>query len=348
MFKSIDLTIKYILIALIAIILWSTQAVILSNAFLKTDFSAILFPAFVVSSLFFLAYRKKHHRIKVQLSKLLKKSHRQIYYIFPGTIVFFLYHWLLFLGLRTGPIVETNLTNFLWPILFVLLSCAVFSKKNINRKLFRKIINDFDSFDDEKKSAHKISSHLGFRICDYKTAIKMTVGFVGIGLVFTHGNFLELSFSRWEGPFYGLLAAFSWATFSVYLKFHRCISYMAYYAIGAAFLSGILWWSRGCPSILPVLLHSIYLGIFPLGIAMVAWEKALKQGKVHVIGALGFLAPLFSTTFLYFAKLDFINRYSFIGGILVIIANIPIRLMKEKMIEIYPSIRRYLTIRFHH
>lgn len=315
---------KPLRIAFLSIFLWSTQAVFLSKAYKQVDFSAVLFPAFLSSSLFFLFFKILYDgKGFIEIKKLFPKKIRIILF---GVGFYFAYHFFLFRGIQIGPKVETNLVNFLWPLLFVLLGYIFFNKKFLNSKKGKRVTNKIREFFDNGSLEFK-SENVE---CDFLKCIKIIFGFLGICLIITHGHIERINLTFWKGPLLGFVAAICWAVFSIYLKLLGTVSYIASFIGGTTILSGILWVCLDCPNILPVLVISVYLGIFPLGIAMIAWERALKKGRTQEIGTLAFLAPLFSTIFLYLFKVDYINIFSLIGGGLVIIANINFRDIGEK------------------
>ncbi len=181
------------------------------------------------------------------------------------------YHAFYFAALSHAPAVEANLINYLWPLLIVLGTPLFFR----NRKL---------------RPHHLTGAFLGF---------------TGAALVITQGH-LSFSTSYWIGYLFALLAAVTWACYSLWTK--RLPPFPSA-AVGAfCFASGILALTlitlQG--KLLPTLgqLHAsdwknlTYLGLGPLGLAFFSWDAALKRGDPRVIGALTYLTPLFSTLIL--------------------------------------------------
>lgn len=309
-------------IAFVAIFLWSTQAVCMGLGTRLTDFSAILFPAFITSSLFLFLFKVLHDG--KDLSCILVPFSKNMRQLLIGGSMLFGSQFFFYYGLQIGPKVETNLTNYLWPLIFIVLGYLFLSERFMNSEKGKKILRKINTFIGNGPMITKPE-----RIeCDWLRISKLILGFVGVGLLLTNGNIQP---ADWRGPVFGFVAGLLWAIFSVYLRFLDRVSYVTSFVGGATILSGIAWAFRGYPKIWPTILIAIYLGLFPLGLAMLAWERALKNGRTQDIGALSFLAPLFSTVFLFLFKIDKINNYFLIGGSLVVFANINFRDIGDKI-----------------
>lgn len=304
------------ILALTAIILWSTQAVLLSKSFHQTDFSAILFPALAVSTIYLLIFKIIYSgRRSVDFKSLVSK--RMLFLISIGAVLFFGYHLLLYWGLQLGPKVETNLINFLWPIFFFILGYWIFNQKLLptyfRQKYFLQALHCLGNDTiDQKVDAISV---------EWEDILKIIFAFLGITILFTQGNIRELNLQYWHGPLMGFGAAILWATFSIYLILIGPKSHLTTFICGSMILCFFIWYLRDCPSIFPTLKTAIFMGIFPLGIAMQCWEKAMRENKINDISLLAFLAPLFSTLFLFLAGVEKFSFCYLIGGTLVILAN---------------------------
>lgn len=318
-----------------AIFLWSTQAVCMSYGTIKTDFSAILFPAFLVSSLFFLFFKLYHgNKIRRDVIPSLQKKNR---HIILGSFFIFGSQFFFYFGIQIGPKVETNLTFYIWPLIFILISLLLFSDKFSNRLKRENLVNRIGKILGDRSLILKTES---MRFDRLKTT-KIIAGFTGVGLVLSSGELTSINLTDWKGPLYGLIAGLIWVFFSVYLKLLDKISCIALFIAGSTLLSGILWGIRGFPEITPTTtLIALYLGIFPMGFAMLFWERAMKNNHTQEIGLLSFLAPLLSTLLLYLFKIDNINQWIVLGGTLIVLANIPFRDIRDRLSTFlnFPSI----------
>ena len=320
--------------SLITILLWSTQALVLSKAFSKTHFSAILFPAFFTSSIFFMIYKSLF--IKKSITEVTKLFKNEIKYLSFGIVFYFLYHYLLFAAINIGPKIEANLANFLWPLFFILFGYLTLNNKFINSSIgqkFSRVISRIFG------NTQVMPEQIYFNKCKI---FKLILGFCGIVLIVTHNNLFSLDLTTGKGPLLGLCAALCWALFSIYLKFIGDITYIATFTGGSTILYFIFWLHSGAPDIFSTLPHSIYLGLFPLGFAMILWEKSIKEGHTKKIGTIAFLAPIFSTALLVIFKIEQLNRISLIGAILIIFSNISFEELYKKIKQI--SLKRTLNL----
>jgi drug/metabolite transporter (DMT)-like permease len=188
-----------------------------------------------------------------------------------GIAGIFGYHFLYFSAFKFAPAVETNLINYLWPLLIVLLSPLFLS--------------------DYKLKAHHI--------------IGAAIGLMGAGLIITGGQ-LELNFYHLRGYLLAAGAALTWACYSLMTK--RLPSFptgaVGTFCLGSGILALIAFWLTS-PTAHPIQLVPsdwlalILLGIGPMGAAFFTWDAALKRGDPRVIGSLAYLIPMTSTLVLF-------------------------------------------------
>ena len=300
---------KPLRVAFISIFLWSTQSVFMSKGTTLTDFSAILFPSFLISSLFFFIF-KVFHDGEDFISELIKPILKKWRHFLIGSSLIFGSHLFFYWGIQKGPKVESSLTNFLWPLLFIILGYLIFNEKFLKSKSGENFISKIKLITGNGSLVFEPEK----RKLDWLRKVKVTIGFLGVTLLLTHGNISQFNLTEWQGPILGFFGGLLWAIFSIYLRFLGKTSYITLFINGTAVLSGFFWIYRGCPNILPTLSIATYLGLLPMGLAMLTWERAMKYGRTQEIGTLAFLAPLLSSIFLYLAKYDYLNRYSLIGG----------------------------------
>lgn len=177
------------------------------------------------------------------------------------------YHFLYFSAYKFAPAVETNLINYLWPLLIVLLS-----------PLFLK--------DHRLRLYHLAGAFLG--LC-------------GAALIITDGKIL-LDTAFIKGYALAAGAALVWASYSLMTK--RLPSFPTG-AVGAfclasgllAFGAFLLTTSPDEPIQLKATdwISLILLGIGPMGAAFFTWDAALKRGDPRIIGSLAYITPMTST-----------------------------------------------------
>jgi drug/metabolite transporter (DMT)-like permease len=186
-----------------------------------------------------------------------------------GICGLFVYHFLLFMALRSAPPVEANLVNYLWPLLIVVLAPVYLRGMRL-------------------KALHIVAA---------------VMGFAGAAIAILGSQGLGGSSSGWSwGYLLATAAAFVWASYSLLT---RRVAAFPTAAIGLfGLISGLL--ALLCHALLePSVTLSTQdwtllaiLGLGPLGAAFYLWDYALKRGDARQIGVLSYLTPLGSTALL--------------------------------------------------
>jgi len=179
------------------------------------------------------------------------------------------YHFLYFSAFQRAPAVETNLINYLWPLLIVLLSPAILP---------------------------------GYRLRPNHLA-GAALGLTGTALILTGGK-MNLDHANLPGYLLAASAALTWALYSLLT---RRLPPFPTAAVGGFCLAGgllslaaFLASNRLAPGGIPVSLNSqdwviiALIGLGPMGLAFFLWDAALKRGDPRIIGALAYLTPLCS------------------------------------------------------
>ena len=177
----------------------------------------------------------------------------------------FLYHAFYFAALARAPAAAVNLINYLWPLLIVLLSGAVF----------------------------------GLRLSVRHWA-GTALALAGCGAMLTDG----VVSAPGAGAGYALAgaAAIIWAAYSVVSRRLAAVPLgaMAGFCAATAVLAGILhvaterW-------VMPAMTDGaavVAMGLGPLGAAFVAWDIGMKRGDPRLLGTLAFATPVLSTLLL--------------------------------------------------
>ena len=190
-------------------------------------------------------------------------------YIF-GALGLFAYHLLYFSALRLAPAAEAGLIAYLWPLLIVVFSGLLPSER--------------------LRSGHVIGALFGF---------------AGAALIITGGG-TGLSGDYIEGYLLALLAAFTWASYSVLSRL-----------VGTAPTASVAIFCLAT-SALSLPLHFVFeetllpetalgwasivgLGLGPVGFAFYVWDIGCKQGDIQLLGTSSYAAPLLSTLVLILA-----------------------------------------------
>ena len=268
------------LLALIAIALWSTLAILgvsLAHVppFLLTGVT-LLIGALVALPLLWQSTAKRAGFFDWQALRISPQV------LALGIYGLFGFHFLLFIALRHAPPVQANLVNYLWPLGIVVMAPLFIPGVRLS------------------------ATYL----------IAACVGFMGACIAIAGENLLSQGLTEFlgnahvSGAMMGYLAAlcsaFIWASYSLVTKrladIGRGFPTAAIGVFGLA--SGVL--SLLCHTLLetPATLSArdwlliTLMGLGPLGAAFYLWDAALKKGHAQHIGLLSYLTPLASTALL--------------------------------------------------
>jgi drug/metabolite transporter (DMT)-like permease len=216
------------------------------------------------------------------------KLNDYIYFAGMGFLGVFLYHIFLFGALSVSPAQEAFIINYTWPIWVVIFAIIVLRQK----------INLYKS-----------------------TGI--VLGFIGVYIVITKGDFLGFSSVNIQGVLFALSGAISYGLFSVLGKkknYDAYISMMFFFVFTFIYslISSVLFSS--IPIInLYELIGIIWMGIFALGLAFVFWFLALHHGDVIEMSNIVFLTPFISLFYINLLLDEEILVYSIIGLFIIIL-----------------------------
>jgi drug/metabolite transporter (DMT)-like permease len=273
------------LFALLAVLMWSTVATAFKITL--TYFSALqmLLAASLVSSLVLLFICYRQHKITLLKTSFFKRPY---FYLLMGAINPFLYYFLLFQAYDLLPAQQAQSLNYTWAITLSLLAIPV-----LGQKLRR---NDI---------------------------VAITLGYFGALVIATKGNLFALDFESPMGVFLALLSTVLWACYWIFNSKNDADPMLA---LLLCFLSSL-------PIILLTViifddihltawqgwLGSVYIGLFEMGLAFVAWLTALKYAEsTSKISNLIFISPFVSLLLLSQIIGETIYPGTIIGLVLII------------------------------
>ncbi len=181
------------------------------------------------------------------------------------------YHFCYFTALANAPAVDASLIAYLWPLLIVLGSALM---------------------PGERLGWHHVAGAL--------------LGLCGAALIVTKGG--AVSFEARYAFGYGMagLCALIWATYSLLSRRNAGVptDVVTGFCVVTSLL-GILahlaFEQTVWPTSLGQWLAIILLGLFPLGLAFMAWDHGVKHGNIQALGGASYAAPLLSTLALFAA-----------------------------------------------
>ncbi len=264
------------LFAFLAILIWSTLA--LAGSGLQTVPRFLLLgTAFLTSGLVSLV-RPRGWRVPLK-----------VFLVGVGGI--FGYHFLYFTAFAHAPAVETNLLNYLWPLLIVVLTPLILPGTHL-------------------RTHHILGAGLGL---------------AGAALIASGGKF-HIDMQYLPGYAAAIGAAVTWAVYSLLTKRlppFPTDSIGAFCLISGLLSLGIYFIQGGSlqqiSTVQPVeWLFLILVGLGPMGASFFLWDAALKRADPRAIGSLAYLTPLLSTVNLIIFAGQRLTLVSFLAMCLII------------------------------
>lgn len=205
------------------------------------------------------------------------------------------YHTLLVVAFSLAPRIEANILNYTWPLWIVVLGSLQA---------------------DQRRSRWAVPA--------------AGLGFAGAALVFagagSGGSIASepLSGAGWLGLGLALGAGLCWGSFTIWIRHITPPGqeHMTWYCLLSAGAAGLLLLARGLPVAVPwdVLWVPLYIGLVPLGLAFVLWERAVQGCNLQVLGLLSFLTPPLSVALQALAAGRALGWHH-LGGLALILAG---------------------------
>lgn len=269
----------------IAVVLWSTVATSMKIALQSYSFMQLLFWS-SATALLTLGVMMAVRKKFANLTKLPAKA--VLKSAFYGAINPFLYYIILFKAYELLPAQEAQALNYTWPIMLSLLAVPL-----LNQKI------------------------------SFKNVVAIGISFIGVLIIATGGNLINLSFSNGQGVVFGLASAIIWALFWIFnIKderdelsklFLNFLFGFIYIVIALLLTSEIVFVN------LKSWLSAVYVGFFEMGITFVIWSIALKKSITAAkVSNLVYLVPFLSLVVIYFILEEPIRFPTIIGLFLIV------------------------------
>jgi drug/metabolite transporter (DMT)-like permease len=276
-----------------AILLWSTLALLAAGATRIPPLQLVVL-TFGLASLLGLAYAA------VRRVNVLREARRH-----PGALLLTSaalggYHVLYFVAVSHAPVVDASLVAYLWPLLIVAFA-AVSDGSRVTRLHFA----------------------------------GAALGLAGAWLVIASRGALAFSPRYLLGYAAALGCALIWSSYSVANRRHAGapteLVALACVAVTVLAVPAHLWLettvlpsSREWPMILA-------LGAGPVGAAFFLWDRGTKRGRLALLGALSYAAPVLSTAFLVAAG-DAVPTWHIAAGCVLVAGGAALAALGERRV----------------
>lgn len=295
-----------ILLALLAVLLWSTVATAFKIALQSLTPFQLIFVASVVSLLFFfiavLVKGKWKAFRKVSIGLLIQSA-------IQGFMNPFLYYLILFEAYSLNPAQVTQALNMVWPVTLALLSVPLLGQK-----------------------------------LSWKNLVAICCSFVGVVFISSQGGFDGFAKTNTWGAALALVSSVIWSLYWIFStrdKRDRLVVLLWNFIFGLLFLvvysffvPGAFHFSMGGRSFWA----AVYVGLFELGVTYVIWIYALHKSENNAVtGNFVFLFPFISLIFIHLILHETIYATTFIG-LSFILLGILIQQVRLRL----PSVRQLL------
>jgi len=226
---------------------------------------------------------------------LIRGYSRNDYVVFAwmGFLGVFLYTLFLSGAISLLRAQEAYIINYLWPVMILIFASVILKEKITKRKI-----------------------------------VSIICSFVGVSIVITGGDLLNLKFGNFYGILLAVFGAVTYGLFSVTGKkqdYEKYTSMTIYYIFGFVYaVVSVLFFSEIPKISIYQLAGLFWLGFFTSGLAFVFWFLALKHGDTAKMSSMIFLTPFLSLIYIYFMIGEKI-LFSSIAGLVIIVVGILIQ-----------------------
>jgi drug/metabolite transporter (DMT)-like permease len=286
----------YILMAII-LILWGTFAGVSKLALKSIDSLQLQFYLFLIAFLEMTILCTYNGKLK-ELGKLSKKDIiRLTVYSVPS----FLYYIFYLLSLMMIPAVEASMLNYLYPIMIVIFAIPINSEK-----------------------------------IDLNKIISLIIGFIGVVIILTNGNFKSIKISNITGDLLAICAAASWGIFSNLGKKNKIDTVLSNYIFTTiTFLLSTIAMLAFSKFTFPgrqTLLGLLWLSTSNIVLSYYLWFRALKSASSALIASISFVTPFISLFFIMIIVKESITIMQ-IAGLVVILLGTAVQSLKFSLLK---------------
>ncbi len=279
---------KAYILALAAILLWSTAGSAFKLTLDHISASQLLLFAAFFSMLFLLAWKA----VEGKLVSSFRISRREwLNSAIMGLLNPFAYYIILFEAYDLLLAQEAVALNYIWPVTLVLLSIPVLKQK------------------------------IGIY-----SILALMVSFAGLLIIIMKGSFGGIELSSPRGIFFALISSVFWASFwlmNMKDKREEAAKLLINFIFGFAYiLIYVIVIKEEVVFTLEGMGGSLYVGLFEMGLTYVLWLKALQLSSTTAkVSNLVYISPFLSLMFVSIAVGETIYLYT-IGGLVLIVGGI--------------------------
>lgn len=276
---------KAYILAILAVLMWSTVSTAFKIALKQLDFIQLLFVASLVSLTIFLVYSILTNKIKEILAQNIKQI---AYSALVAAINPTAYYLVLFKAYSLLPAQIAQPLNYTWPFVLTLLSAFIFKQK-LNSKII----------------------------------IAFFISLLAVFVIASQGNLNSFDIKSPWGIFLALFSSLFWSIYWILnLKDNRndIVKLFWSFLFSTIYISLICYlFSNFNIKISNSLWAAVYTGLFELGFTFIVWLAALRYSKSTAkISNLIYLSPVLALFFIHFVLKEKIYFTTFIGLFMII------------------------------
>lgn len=213
----------------------------------------------------------------------------------------YLYYFFYTLALSKIPATEASVINYLFPVLIILLAIPI---------------------NGEKITGIKLAS--------------IILGFAGVTLMFSNGDFKSLHFTDLTGDLLAFSAAISWALFSCLGKRNSADIFISTYVYNFTGLVlstiSMLVFSDFVVIRGAVTLNILWIGISNFVLSIFIWFRMLKSCSTALVASMSFITPFSTLLFIMLLVGERIALFQ-LAGLLVILSGTGLQTLHDYMVK---------------
>ena len=273
---------KGIIYAFLVILLWATFGTSIKLLVSRVDSFVATVYIGLFATITILIYLAITRKIKAAIKELKKQPW---FYIIAGIIGLGIQQVIYLKSYQLLPASQVVMLFYLYPLLMVVLSAVILKEKT-----------------------------------SWKSWLFLLIGFAGVYILVSKGALIIPEISL--GVITTLIAAFSWALFSVLIKsrkFDAAIGMFWFNLFGLLFLIALMpFLGFDYRLTLPEIGGIIYLAILPTALGFILWNRALQLTRTSICSNIALLMPPMSVVIIFLVLKEQIVAFQLVGLALIL------------------------------